>query len=690
MVTPADNPISDPADDLLGRIGAAQDLASQIQSLDASDGYVLAVTGPWGSGKTSLVNLVKHELERNSSVPVVDFNPWMFSGAEQLVEAFFTELSAQLKLKPGRIGAVAGEIEAYGELLSPLSILPFVGSWIDRVRGAGSALRRFQERRRESVTARRATLASKLRELDTPILVAIDDTDRLRTDEIRDVFKLVRLTASFPNIIYLLAFDRSRVEVALTESGIDGRSYLEKIVQVAVDVPAIPQEALLRHITQSLDDVLSDLGEPVSFDKERWPDVLMEIIRPLIRNVRDIRRYAASVRGTARTLHKQIELVDLLALEAVRAFLPDVFTALVKAQEGLTKIPSSYGGRDVEPHLKQSVDDMVAVAKEHGDVARALISRLFPAAQRYIENMHYGPEWPRTWLKARRVAHIDLLRLYLERTASEGLSAFSDAERAYALLADEGQLDEFLRSIDLARLEDVIAALENYEDEYPVESVVPATAVLLNLLPELPERPRGMMTLDTRLVVGRVVLRLLRRLPGPAEAEAAVTDIMPGVKMLSSKLELVTTVGYRDGAGHELVSREFAGSLEGGLDSEIRAATADQLLQEWDLLGLLLAPSHWDEGAPPVLGTSSDPQVNAKILTASRNEVRSRTMGNRAVRRTYRLSWDALIKLYGGEDQLRAAIESVRPMTDSDEQLAKTIELADKYLTGWRPERAED
>jgi KAP family P-loop domain len=609
------------------------------------------------------------------------------SGAEQLVEAFFTELSAQLKLKPGRLGIIAGEIEAYGELLSPLSILPFLGSWIDRVRGAGTALRKFQERRRESVTARRASLASRLRELEDPILVVIDDTDRLRTDEIRDIFKLVRLTASFPNIVYLLAFDRSRVEDALTESGIDGRSYLEKIVQVAVDVPTIPPEALLRHIGQSLDEVPGDLGEPVSFDKERWPDVLMEIIRPLIRNMRDVRRYAALVKGTARTLHKQIELVDLLALEAVRVFLPDVFIALGKAQEGLTKIPNSFGGRDVEPHLKQSVDDMVAVAKEYGDVARALVSRVFPAAQRYIDNMHYGPEWPRTWLKARRVAHIDLLRLYLERTASEGLSAFTDAERAYALLADEEQLDEFLRSIDLARLEDVIAALENYEDEYPVESVTPATIVLLNLLPELPERQRGMLSLDTRLVVARVVLRLLRRLPGKEEVEVAVADMTPKIKTLSSKLELVTMVGYQEGAGHELVSEEAAASLETSLDSEIRAATADELLQEWDLLRLLLAPSRWEADAPPAIGTSPTRQLNAKVLTDSRSEARSQTMGNRAVRRTTRLSWDALIKLYGGDDQLRAAIESVRAMTESDEQLAETIELADKYLTGWRPDR---
>jgi predicted KAP-like P-loop ATPase len=264
MVAPADNPIVEPADDLLGRVELAQDLVFQIRTLDASDGYVLAVTGPWGSGKTSLINLVKYELTKNSSVPVIDFNPWMFSGAEQLVESFFTELSAQLKDKPGRLSTIAGEIEAYGELFSPLSILPFVGSWIDRVRGAGGAIKKFQERRRGSVAARRGTVASKLRELDAPILVVIDDTDRLRTDEIRDIFKLVRLTASFPNVIYLLAFDRARVEKALTESGIDGRSYLEKIVQVAVDVPAIPQESLLRHIGQSLDAVLEDFGEPVN------------------------------------------------------------------------------------------------------------------------------------------------------------------------------------------------------------------------------------------------------------------------------------------------------------------------------------------------------------------------------------------------------------------------------------------
>ena len=157
-----DNPIKKYDDDTLGRSSSAHTLAAELRELDVSEGSVVAIMGPWGSGKTSLINLVCEDLVSEPELPIIDFNPWMFSGAEQLVEVFFVELTAQLRIKQGRLVNLAIEIEAYGNLLSPLSIIPFVGSWLDRIRSAGSAVKQFQERRKESVTARRATLASKL------------------------------------------------------------------------------------------------------------------------------------------------------------------------------------------------------------------------------------------------------------------------------------------------------------------------------------------------------------------------------------------------------------------------------------------------------------------------------------------------------------------------------------------------
>jgi predicted KAP-like P-loop ATPase len=79
----ADNPIRRPEDDALGRTNAARSFAAQVLSLDVTEGVVVGVLGPWGSGKTSFVNLTRAYLE-SARVAVLDFNPWMFSGAEQL------------------------------------------------------------------------------------------------------------------------------------------------------------------------------------------------------------------------------------------------------------------------------------------------------------------------------------------------------------------------------------------------------------------------------------------------------------------------------------------------------------------------------------------------------------------------------------------------------------------------------
>jgi hypothetical protein len=687
MRTPGDNPIEQPSDDLLGRGSVAAVIAQEIRSVDASKGYVIAVMGPWGSGKTSLVNLGRHELAKDPAIPVLDFNPWMFSGTEQLVDSFFRELAAQLHLKTGRLEAIASEVEAYGDLLSPIadvadmvSALPF-GGWLGRARTAAGAIKRFQERRKLSVNDQRQKLAEKLASLDQPIVVVVDDIDRLSTSEIRDMFKLVRLTASFPNVIYLVAFDRKRVEDALTEQGIEGRNYLEKIVQVSFDIPVLPRGVLSSQLGRALSDALEDFSGQVRFDEGLWTDVLVEVVLPLIRNMRDVRRYCASARGAVRALKDDIELVDVLGLEAIRVFLPDVYAELPNAREPLTQTGYSAGS----PQLKAQIDQLLDAGGKDRKVVSALIERLFPAGQRYIGGSNYGPDFLGSWLTTRRVAHAEILGLYLERVAGEGLWAFTDAERAFTMLDDEDALATFLRSIDPERLEDVIAALENYEGRYPVKGVLPATTVLLNILPILPERPRGFLGMDARLVVTRVVLRLLRQLASPEEVERVVREALPKVSTLSSRFSLILLVGHQENAGHKLISASAAEELEGELVEAVRSAEPSQLAKEWDLLRLL----YWVQERLPegtsVLPSHDNLDLNAKVLTDARAEVRSQAMGSRTLRRQQRLHWDVLIKLYGSEETLRQVVDSLDASQPTDQALIDVLSLANRYLGGWRP-----
>ena len=184
-------------------------------------------------------------------------------------------------------------------------------------------------------------------------------------------------------------------------------------------------------------------------------------------------------------LDGQVALVDVLALEAVRVFMPDVFSQVRSSIEGLTTTSGvSYGGAAEPPHLKAQIDALQEAARDdaHAEVVRSIIERLFPTAQNTSGGSHYGGDWKHQWLRKRRVAHEDVLRLYLERVVGDSFRAFTQGERAWALMADQHALDAYFRSLDMTTLEDVISSLEAYEDEFAPEHVVPGTVVLLNVL----------------------------------------------------------------------------------------------------------------------------------------------------------------------------------------------------------------
>jgi hypothetical protein len=99
------------ADDRLGYADFARSVARSIADLASTEGIVLAVNGPWGSGKTTAVNMIVDALgelsntsEASRKVVPIHFNPWWFSGQEDLTKAFFAEVSANLSKRVSKKG----------------------------------------------------------------------------------------------------------------------------------------------------------------------------------------------------------------------------------------------------------------------------------------------------------------------------------------------------------------------------------------------------------------------------------------------------------------------------------------------------------------------------------------------------------------------------------------------------------
>ncbi len=97
-----DRPITSATQDALGRKGFSRAIADRLIAWHGEDCLVAAIYGGWGTGKSSVKNMIVERLgeieaAKTADVPhVVEFNPWQFSGSEQLTGEFFAALSESL------------------------------------------------------------------------------------------------------------------------------------------------------------------------------------------------------------------------------------------------------------------------------------------------------------------------------------------------------------------------------------------------------------------------------------------------------------------------------------------------------------------------------------------------------------------------------------------------------------------
>lgn len=319
----SDVPQTDPANDAFGYAPFAQRLAEAVCRTPSPQGLVMAIHGPWGSGKSSLLNFVKYYLSCLPKIEqpvVIDFNPWWFGNREHLATQFLAQFRSRLLHESEilrRVGDVMAEYgSAIGTTVSTVSGIPWVGNLI------GFALKIFK-RKPIDVPALKHEISIGLQKANQRFLFVIDDIDRLAPDEMRELFKVIKALADFPNVIYLLSFDRKVAADALRVSlGIEGEAYLEKIIQAPFSLPAVDRLLLRQKLFSELNKIL-DSFPMRHFDQTYWGNVYFDGLDNYIKNPRDIVRVINTLSVTYPATVGEVNPVDLIALEFLRVFEPE-------------------------------------------------------------------------------------------------------------------------------------------------------------------------------------------------------------------------------------------------------------------------------------------------------------------------------------------------------------------------------
>jgi predicted KAP-like P-loop ATPase len=403
-----DRPIEKVTEDRLAR----QDFVKRIiGALVGSNGHatgaILGLTGPWGSGKSSILNLVVEIIENAyPSIVLVPFNPWLISSRDDLIEAFFKDVVAALQKKGRRsqqtqqaekLKGLAQKIFDYGKRIAPAA--NFIAPGAGTLAGAGLEALAHAVSGEDTLHEKRAQFARELDESETDLVVLIDEIDRLDDSEVAVLAQLVRAVADFRHISYLLAYDPDRVAEALGKgNAARGRAYLEKIVQLEIPLPHIlPQQ--IRHIIEAR---FRELVASPDDHRERLSEILNLLVPSSVSTLRDAKRLLGVFELLYRLLHFEVDEVDLLGWAAILTKYPYVEQVLRRRQEQIIGPEKRLFGEELLDWMLRgwyptAVDLEMTYEPDHGELRLARGEEQLasgPSAQplqKLLEFMFKGP-----------------------------------------------------------------------------------------------------------------------------------------------------------------------------------------------------------------------------------------------------------------------------------------------------------
>lgn len=311
--------------------------------------FTIGVFGGWGTGKTSLMQMVEVRLKRDR-IKTVWFNAWKYSGKEVIWNALIQTILLAMKDDPEFIDE--SQQDSFKQRL--LAVSQALGKYAAKV---GTRVIPGGITREEDVDDLWAALSSDVKDKslfefinrfesefgrlvddyvgESYLVVFIDDLDRCLPENAIEVMEALKLYLDKANCVFVIGVEPSIIEAAITlrygaRSTLSASMYLEKIVQVPVAVPRVR--------TQSGLDLISSIVGPLDAGQRHRFRKLIR--RGMDRNPRRIKRIANSC-AVAFSIAPESSAEDRLTLAKVLLLqmrFPDFYRELARHSDLLEKL----------------------------------------------------------------------------------------------------------------------------------------------------------------------------------------------------------------------------------------------------------------------------------------------------------------------------------------------------------------
>jgi hypothetical protein len=321
----SDDPIEEWDQDIIGRASVVEVLAEHIFVHRTP---IVELDGELGDGKSSTLNLLRRTIDGHAVI--VSFSAWLPGSHETLALDLFRDIATECR-RALYMPQVRKASLAYARTIS--------GS-VSFLAGLKEVLP--TQSQREEIEEIREVLAR----VPVPIVVLLDEADRMQREELIVLLKILRGASSMPNVTFICAFSEREVRKTLSSEGKISNDYFEKFFPVSVTLGA-PDPKMLglllqRRITAAAGEGNWFLGTDEKKFRELLEYMWDQSLSQICTNLRKLRLLLNDVTTAAKPVAGEVNTFDLIGIESLQRFEPAIHRMLRKNSPFLTSKDESW------------------------------------------------------------------------------------------------------------------------------------------------------------------------------------------------------------------------------------------------------------------------------------------------------------------------------------------------------------
>jgi len=546
------------------------------------ESHTIAVLGSWGSGKTSLKNLICKEIEGSTAAckpDIASFEPLRWRDEDTLILDFFKTLSKAVDSENNeKAEEAAKELLQLGDYFAMANIAALSGSAAGVALGLTTSHPSFfliglvstlflktslflTERGKRMIDKAKGQslvdkidisvrkLKKEMLQLEAPVIMFIDDIDRLTPKEVTFLFQLLKFNANFPNVFYVILGQRDIIEAGLEQlyPGY-GNQYLEKFVQVAIDLPSVESQDIRSLALDSIGKIAKKLGFDPVWTKSEFEIVYESGVAPYLNSLRRLHRYMNSLQFLVSLCvdsagKNVVHPVDFALLEIIRLYEPNVYKLLYRCKPFLTKtffdiedyINKTYNRQAEKNGKKKELGEIIEVLQlkklldesNNQGALRVLLNALSPNLEglfKYLDpNIRsLNPEAkksssyaisPAQRAKDERFNTTRSFDRYFMFKIERNRLTLDEKQRLVSTLSNRRQLLEMLRELTTKdKIDDTLSEIYSAVETLKVDGVPEFVAGMIDWSDEVPQPNWQPNSISGQISeIGRIIVKALAK-----------------------------------------------------------------------------------------------------------------------------------------------------------------------------------